>query len=137
MPTLVVVGLVTFSRVLHCRIEDYGYAIRIARLRAYYFENSPELVGYLLSVPPAQRLDIHGVGGGRSQRFLTVAAMIAAVTAVLLGSAVGLVAALVFHHLLVAALVAGVLGAGTTLTALINVQSSTGAARGTRMLAEA
>jgi hypothetical protein len=64
-------------------------------LRAYYFEHSPELIGYLLSVPPAQRLDIQGVGGGRSQRLLTIAAMVAPVTAVLLGSAVGLVAALI------------------------------------------
>lgn len=41
--TLTFVGVVTFERALQCGIEDLGYAHRIARLRAYYFEQSPEL----------------------------------------------------------------------------------------------
>lgn len=136
LPTLGVVGVVTFSRVLQCAIADYCYAIpnrAVARLLPRALARTGRV--------HAQRAahattDIQGVGGGHSQRFLTVAAMVALVTAVLLGSAVGLVAALVFHHPLVVAIVAGVLGAGATLTALINVQSSTWRREATRMLTE-
>src|SRR6266576_7092176 len=56
LPTLAFVGLVTFERTLQSGIEDLGYARRIARLRAYYFDNAPELAPYLLSVEPAARL---------------------------------------------------------------------------------
>jgi hypothetical protein len=51
-PALAFVGLVTFERALQSGIEDLGYARRIARLRAYYFDYAPELTRYLLSVPP-------------------------------------------------------------------------------------
>ena len=80
--------------------------MRIARLRGYYFQYAPELVGYLLSVPPAERLRLQGIGGGRWQKFLTVAAMVGLVTAVLAGSAAGLLAAVISDHSLVAALMA-------------------------------
>jgi hypothetical protein len=66
---------------------------RIARLRGYYFDNAPELTRYLLSVPPADRLRIQGLRGGRWQGFLTVAGMVGVITAVLAGSAAGLLAA--------------------------------------------
>jgi hypothetical protein len=46
LPTLAVLGLVTFQRTLQSGIEDYGYARRIARLRAYYFDTAPELVPF-------------------------------------------------------------------------------------------
>ena len=87
LPTLAFVGLVTFDRALQSGIEDHGYARRIARLRGYYFANAPELTGYLLSVPPAERLRIQGLRGGRWQGFLTVAGMVGVITAVLAGSA--------------------------------------------------
>jgi hypothetical protein len=64
LPTLVFVGLATFNRVLQSGIEDLGYASRIARLRGYYFQHAPELAGYLLSVPPAERLRLQGSGAG-------------------------------------------------------------------------
>jgi hypothetical protein len=108
LPTLALVGLVTFDRALQSGIEDHGYARRVARLRGYCFLYAPELVGYLLSVPPAERLRVQGLRGGRWQKFLTVAGMVGVVTAVLAGSAAGLLAALVFDHSLIAALAAGV-----------------------------
>src|SRR5205814_6913908 len=49
LPTLAFIGLVTFERVLQSGIEDRGYARRIALLRAYYFDEAPELAPYLLS----------------------------------------------------------------------------------------
>ena len=56
LSTLSFVGFVTFERVLQSGIEDHGYAERIARLRAYYFDCAPELTYYLASAPPSRRL---------------------------------------------------------------------------------
>jgi hypothetical protein len=64
LPTLALIGLAKFNRVLESGIEDFGYASRIARLRGYYFQYAPELAGYLLSVPPAERLAMQGSGAG-------------------------------------------------------------------------
>ena len=90
LPTLAVVGFATFDRTLQSGVEDLGYARRIARLRAYYFDNAPELSGYLLSVPPTQRLAVMGLRGGYGQSLRTVAGMVAVITAVLTGAEVGL-----------------------------------------------
>lgn len=124
LPTLAFVGLVTFDRVLQSGIEDYGYAQRIARLRGYYFKYAPELVGYLLSVPPAERLRIQGMHGGRWQRFLTVAGMVGVITAVLAGSAAGLLAAIAADHSLIAALGVGAVVAVAALAWLMRHQRS-------------
>ena len=118
-------GLTTFNRVLQSGIEDFGYASRIARLRGYYFQYAPELAGYLLSVPSAERLRMQGIGGGRWQTFLTVSGMVGLVTAVLAGSAAGLLAAVVSGHVLSVALIAGVLVAIAVFAALIRFQVST------------
>jgi hypothetical protein len=90
LPTIAFVGLVTFDRTLQSGIEDFGYARRIARLRAFYFDNAPELAPYLLSVPPEQRLRVEGLHGGYAQAFRTVAGMVGVITAVLVGSEAGL-----------------------------------------------
>jgi hypothetical protein len=90
LPTLAFVGLVTFERTLQSGIEDLGYARRIARLRAYYFDNAPELGPYLLSVEPAARLRVQGLRGGYFQGFRTIAGMVGVITAVLAGSEAGL-----------------------------------------------
>jgi len=109
---------------LAIRVEDHGYARRIARLRGYYFEHAPELVGYLRSVPPAQRLSMQGLRGGRWQGFLMVAGMVGVVTAVLAGSAAGLLAAVVSGRSLVAALATGVLVAVAAVAGLMRYQRS-------------
>jgi hypothetical protein len=90
LPTLAFVGLVTLERALQSGTEDLGYARRIARLRAYYFENAPELAPYLLSVEPEARLRVQGLVGGLFQQFRTVAGMVAVITAVLVGAEAGL-----------------------------------------------
>jgi hypothetical protein len=89
LPTLAFVGLVTFERALQSGIEDLGYARRIARLRAYYFDNAPELAPYLLSVEPEQRLVVQGLRDGYAQGFRTVAGMVGVITAVLAGAEAG------------------------------------------------
>jgi len=122
LPTLAFVGLATFHRVLQSGIEDLGYARRIAQLRDYYFDHAPELAGYLPN--PAERLRAQGLGAGLWQLFLTVAGMVAVITAVLAGSAGGLLAAVVSGHSLVAALVVGVVVAAAALTGLMRYQNS-------------
>jgi hypothetical protein len=95
LPTLAFVGLVTFERTLQSGIEDLGYARRIARLRAYYFDKVPELAPYL--VRPEQRLLVEGLGRGYYvQGFRTIAGMVGVITAVLAGSEVSLAVATAF-----------------------------------------
>jgi hypothetical protein len=115
---------VTFDRVLQSGIEDHGYARRIARLRGYYFEQAPELADYLLSVPPPARLRLQGLRGGLWQGFLTVAGMVSLITAVLTGSAAGLLAGIASGHSLAAALTAGAVVAGVALAGLMRYQHS-------------
>jgi hypothetical protein len=122
LPTLAFVGLVTFERVLQSGLEDLGYARRIALLRGYYFDNAPELAPYLLSVPSSDRLRVQGLPNNRWQGFRTVAGMIAVITAVLAGSAAGLVAIVASEHSLAATLSAGAVVALTALVALSRFQ---------------
>ena len=140
LPTLAFTGLVTFERVLQSGIEDLRYARRIALLRGYYFDGAPELTPYLLSVidqrqtdlpqPPPDAgvkqhgLRVQGLWGGAWQGYRTVAGMIADITAVLAGSAVGLLTAIVSGHSLAAALAAGGTAAVATLAALMRYQTS-------------
>jgi hypothetical protein len=126
LPTLAFTGLVTFERVLQSAIEDLGYAQRIARLRGYYFDEAPELSPYLLSVPEQDRfqLVVPGLWGGRWQAYRTVAGMVAVITAVLAGSAVGLFVAIVSDHSLAAALAVGGTAAVATVAALMRYQGS-------------
>jgi hypothetical protein len=120
LPTLAFVGLATCHRVLQSGVEDLGFARRIAQLRAYYFDHAPELAGYLPN--PAEWLPTAGLGLRLWQQFLTVAGMVAVITAVLAGSAGGLLAAVASGHSLVAAPVAGVVVAAAALTGLMRYQ---------------
>ena len=122
LPTLAFVGLATFHRVLQSGNEDLAYARRIARLREYYFDHAPELAGYLPN--PAEWLPAPGRGIGLWQQFVTVAGMVAVITAVLAGSAGGLLAAVASGHSLVAALIAGVAVAAAALAGLMRYQHS-------------
>ncbi|HEX2743568.1 MAG TPA: hypothetical protein VHN16_04100, partial [Streptosporangiaceae bacterium] len=122
LPTLAFAGLATFHRVLQTGIEDLAYARRVAQPRDYYFDHAPELAGYLLN--PAERLPTPGLGIGLWQQFLTVAGMVAVITAVLAGSAGGLLAAVASGHSLAAALVAGLVVAAAALTGLMRYQNS-------------
>jgi hypothetical protein len=107
LPLLAFIGLVSFERTLQSGIEDYGYADRIARLRAYYFDRAPELLPYMLSVPPTDFLPALGLPRNRWQGWRSIAGMVAVTTAALAGSAAGLLAAVASSHSLAAALPAG------------------------------
>jgi hypothetical protein len=124
LPTLAVVGLVTFERALQSSMEDTEYARRIALLRGYYFEHAPEIAPYLLSAPRAERLHMQRVPGDRWQGYRTVAGMVAVITAVLAGSTAALAAILIFDHSLAAAVISGTVVALPALIAMIRYQDS-------------
>jgi hypothetical protein len=121
LPTLAFVGLATFHRVLQSGIEDLGYARRIARLRDYYFDHVPEMAGYLPAAPESLPDPGHGIR--LWQQFVTVAGMVAVVTAVLIGSAGGLLTAAASGHSLAAAVAVGVVVAAVALTGLMRYQN--------------
>jgi hypothetical protein len=124
LSTLSFMGFVTLDRVLQSGIEELHYVERIARLRAYYFDFAPELTHYLASVPPSGRLAILGLRSGYWPAFRTTAGMIGVVTAVLTGSAAGLLATIAAGHSAVAGFATGgVVGAGV-LVALMWYQLS-------------
>jgi len=124
LPLLAFVGLVTFERTLQSGLEDLGYARRIARLRAYYFDQAPELFPYLLSVPSTDRLFVQGLLGGRGQNWRTVAGMVGVITAVLIASSAGLLAAVTTDHSLAAAVASGVLVFVAVLWVLMRYQGA-------------
>jgi RsiW-degrading membrane proteinase PrsW (M82 family) len=109
LPTLALIGLMTFERVLQSGIEDHGYARRISDLRRFYFVGAPGLADYMPRVPAQERLSARGLSHGRLQGFLTAAGMVAVVTAVLVGGFAGLLCSVLFNHQLApASSVAGV-----------------------------
>jgi hypothetical protein len=124
LPTLAFVGFVTFQRAVQSGVEDLGYARRIEQLRGYYFDEAPELTPYLMSVPGTDPMRVLGLSAGRWQAFRTVAAMVAVITAVLAGSSIGLLTAVVAEHSLAAALVAGGVVALAALAAMLRLQQS-------------
>jgi hypothetical protein len=122
LPTLALVGLMTFQRVLQSGIEDHGYARRISRLRAFYFERVPQLTEYMPRVPAQEGISARGLSHGRGQGFLTTAGMVAVVTAVLVGGFAGLLCSVLFEHRLAPALSAGAVVAIAALVALTEYQ---------------
>jgi hypothetical protein len=124
LPTLALVGFVTFERTLQSSVEDTEYARRIALLRGYYFAHAPEIAPYLLRLPPAELLLMQRVPGDRRQGYRTVAGMVAMITAVLAGSTAALAATLIFAHSLAAAVISGTLVALPSLIAMIRYQDS-------------
>jgi len=118
LPTLAFVGLTTFYRVFQAGLEDVRYAQRTAQLRAFYFDAAPEVERYLLSVPPGERLEAQGIWASRAQKYLTMAGTVAVITAILAGSAAGLLAAVLFSHSPWAAFPAGAVTGTATFAAL-------------------
>jgi hypothetical protein len=123
LPTLTFVGLLTSERALQSGMEDYGYAVRIARLRAYYFDYAPEVIPYLASVSAKERLAIQGLREGVWQLFRSVTGIIDVITAVLAGSTAGLAAA-VASSSLAAALASGLVVGLAALAALMRYQGA-------------
>ncbi len=112
LPSLFLMGLITFERVLQSGIEDLTYARGITRIRRLYLESAPQLQPYfLLAADDKSRRPMLKVGIHPSwwQVFLTTAGMIAAITSVLVGVFVGLLLSALFTFPLLACTSAGVL----------------------------
>jgi hypothetical protein len=124
LPLLAFVGLVSFERTLQSGLEDYGYARRIVRLRAFYFDQAPELLPYLLSVAPTERLPVLGLPSSRWQGWRSIAGMVAVITAALAGSAAGVLAAVAADHSLAAALSVGAIVGIACVGALMRRQDT-------------
>ena len=93
LPTLLLMGLITFERVLQSGSADYLYALGINRIRQLYLEYSPQLRPYLMLTAHDDRegtLDGEAMHTFWWQIFLTTAGMIAVNNSVLVGSFVGL-----------------------------------------------
>jgi hypothetical protein len=111
LPSLVLMGLITFERVLQSAIEDLTYARAITRIRHLYLEQAQELRPYFLlaaddeSRRPKLKVGIHPSWG---QVFLTTAGMIAAINSVLVGAFVGLLLSALFGFPLLVCTSAGV-----------------------------
>ena len=94
LPVLAFVGVVTFLRLVQSSIEDLAYAYRIALLRSFYLQVSPELEPYLVAVSgPGSARPLHREKFAPSARQLTLTAagMVAVVNSVVVGACAGLV----------------------------------------------
>jgi hypothetical protein len=110
LPVLAVVGSVTFVRLVQSNIEDLAYAHRIALLRSFYLEVSPELEPYLTLVWGAR--SAAKLAPGAWQLTVTAAGMVAVVNSVVVTVCAGLVLeAAGVHSLAIPVAVGPVIGA--------------------------
>jgi hypothetical protein len=122
LPSLFLMGLITFKRVLQSAIEDLIYARGITRIRHLYLEQAPVLRSYFIlsandeGKPPALNAGTHPDWW---QAFLTTAGMIAVIDSVLLGAFVGLLLSALFNFPLALCTGAGV---ATFLVSLSTLQ---------------
>ena len=96
LPTLLLMGLITFERVLQTGVADYVYALGIDNIRRLYLEAAPQLRPHLMFVTPARPTRTYTHPEEHIswwQTFLTTAGMVAVINSVLAGSFVGLLLA--------------------------------------------
>jgi hypothetical protein len=110
VPSLLLMGLITFERVLQSAIEDLTYARGITRIRHLYLEHAPQLRPYFVLADDESRRPMLKVGLHPSwwQVFLTTAGMLAAINSVLVGVFVGLLLSALFTFPLLICTSAGV-----------------------------
>jgi hypothetical protein len=99
LPSLFLMGLITFKRVLQSAIEDLIYARGITRIRHLYLAQAPVLRSYfILSANDEGKQPVLNAGTHPDwwQVFLTTAGMIAVIDSVLVGAFVGLLLSALF-----------------------------------------
>jgi hypothetical protein len=111
LPTLFMLGLFTFARMVQSSIEDVFYGRAINRIRHYYLELAGDESRYFVMSAhddPLGVLDNMGLAGGsRWQLFFTVASAVSVVNAVVGGSAVAILLGMTLDLPLALATVAG------------------------------
>ena len=93
LPTLFLMGLITFERVLQSGTADMMYAREINRIRHLYLEYAPQMQPYFILSAHDDREGTLGHEAMHTswwQVFLSMASMIAVINSVLVGSFVGL-----------------------------------------------
>src|SRR5215467_2956289 len=93
LPTLYLMGLITFERVLQAGTADMLYARGINRIRHLYLEYAPHMQPYIILSAHDDRegtLGHEAMHTSWVQVFLSAASMIAVINSVLVGSFVGL-----------------------------------------------
>jgi hypothetical protein len=94
LPTLFLMGVITFERVIESGSDDLIYARGINRIRHLYLEYAPQMQPYIiLSTHDESSLPIEHLGTrhrARWQVFLSMAGIMAMLNSVLAGSFVGL-----------------------------------------------
>lgn len=93
LPTVLLVGLLTYARLLETSIEDLAYGHAISRIRAFYVELDPAAARYLLLRPGTGRPVAAADPGMHRSRFHLLghaATVVAAVDGVLAGTVAGL-----------------------------------------------
>src|SRR3954465_12043410 len=109
LPVLAFVGTVTFLRLVQSSIEDIAYAHRIALVRSYYLQVSPELEPYFVVLRAAP----FSGAPGAWQLALTAAGMVAVVNSVVVATCAGLaLVAAGVHSLAIPVAVGALVGAG-------------------------
>jgi hypothetical protein len=96
IPTLFLMGLITFERVLQSGTADMMYARGINRIRHLYLEYAPQMQPYFILSAHDDRdgtLGHEAMHTSWWQVFLSMASMIAVINSVLVGSFVGLLLA--------------------------------------------
>jgi len=96
LPTLFVMGLITFERVLQAGKADMLYARGINRIRHLYLDYAPQMQPYFILSAHDDREGTQGHEAMRTswlQVFFSIASMIAMINSVLVGSFVGLLLA--------------------------------------------
>jgi hypothetical protein len=112
LPVLAFVGTVTFLRLVQSSVEDIAFAHRIALVRSYYLQVSPELEPYLVVLPGTAARPFPGAPGAW-QLALTVAGMVAVVNSVVVAACAGVFLVAVGVNSLAIPIAAGALvGAG-------------------------
>ena len=97
LPTLVLMGLITFERTLQAASVNLIYTRGLNRIRHLYLEYAPQMQPYFILSTHDDREGIVGQEGMHAsgwQIFFNTAAMIAVINSVLVGSFVGLLCVL-------------------------------------------
>jgi hypothetical protein len=112
LPTLYLLGLFTFVRLVQCSIEDLFYGRAVNRIRSFYLRMAGTEARYFLLVGHD---DVYGVlanmGIGKPSRwqlYLTLATMVAVLNSVVGGTTVAVTARLLGASIALSALVGGV-----------------------------
>jgi hypothetical protein len=128
LPTLYVLGLFTFVRLVELGIEDFLLGRAINRIRHYYLERAGEVASYYMLSGNDDAVGVMsnmGLAPGPRQLYFTMAVAIAVVNSVVGGAAVALAVGVAFGTSLGIAAIPGALAAIASVAFAIRYQHQT------------